>query len=229
MSKVSTSAGRAPDLRRSIPTLRSTTSGVTSVPLASSLVSSSNSSPMTAASLADPVTVISFPRTWMSESNASSITCSNSSREPSRLTIECGSGITMRSEVSPPEWSLGVFFTYPASSLTPASARRPGHGPAAKHVRVHVVDGLASVAAGVEDHAIAGVGDAFRDRYLVCLRRDLREQARVSGDGSQVAVVFPRNHQYMNRRLRIYVAECERARAFAHHGGGNLTGRDSAE
>jgi len=96
-------------------------------------------------------------------------------------------------------------------------------------VRVHVINGLASVTAGVEDHAVSGVSDAFRDRYLMRRRRYLREQARVGGDGGQVAVMFPRNHQYMNRRLRIYVAECESARAFAHHGSGDLTGRDSAE
>jgi hypothetical protein len=83
--------------------------------------------------------------------------------------------------------------------------------------------------AGVEDHAVASVSDAFRDRYLVRLHRHLREQARVGGDRSQVAVVFSRNHQYMNRRLRIYVAECERARALVHHGGWDITGRDSAE
>ncbi len=102
MSRVSTSTGRAPDLRRSMATLRWTTSAVTSVPLVISVVSSSKSSPMIAASLADPVTVISLPRTWMSESNSSSITWSSSSRDPSRLTIECGSGITIRSDVAPP-------------------------------------------------------------------------------------------------------------------------------
>jgi hypothetical protein len=125
MSRVSTSAGRAPDFLRSMATLRSTTSVVTSVPLAIRVVSSSNSSPMTAASLADPVTVISLPRTWMSESNSSSITASSSSRDPSRLTIEWGSGITIRSDVAPPYCcpagpvSVGFFFNTPASSWVP--------------------------------------------------------------------------------------------------------------
>jgi hypothetical protein len=91
------------------------------------------------------------------------------------------------------------------------------------------MNSLASVTAGVEDHTIPGVSDAFGHRYVVRLRRDLREQPRVSGDGSQVTMVFPWNHQYMNRRLRIYVAECERALAFAYDGGGHVTGGDSAE
>ena len=76
--------------------------------------------------------------------------------------------------------------------------------------------GLAGVPTGVEDHTVSGFGDAFSHCHLMGLGRDLGEQALVGGDGGQVAMVIARNHQHMNRRLRIYVAECERARAFEH-------------
>ncbi len=52
------------------------------------VASSSNSAVTRAVSAGAPVAVISLPRTWMSASNSRSITCSSSSPEPSRLTIE---------------------------------------------------------------------------------------------------------------------------------------------
>ena len=81
---------------------------------------------------------------------------------------------------------------------------------------MHVVNGLARVSAGIEDHTVSGIGDAFSHCHLMGLGRDLGEQSLVGGQGGQVAVVIARNHQHMNRRLRIYVAECERASAFQH-------------
>ena len=36
----------------------------------------------------------------------------------------------------------------------------------AQDVSMHVVDRLPGLRAGVENHPVAGVGDAFRDRYL---------------------------------------------------------------
>jgi hypothetical protein len=96
-------------------------------------------------------------------------------------------------------------------------------------VRVHVLDGLAGVTAGVEDHSVPTFGDAFRYRYFVRLRRNLGKHTIVGGDFGQVAVVIPRNHQNMSRRLGIYVAECERARAFKHKSSRHLARRDSAE
>src|SRR5258708_598204 len=101
MSSVRTSAGRTLDFRRSIATLRSTTSAASSAPLASSRVSSSKSLATSAVSSGEPVTVISLPRTWMSAPKAPSITCSSSSRDPSRLTIEWSSGITILTRVRP--------------------------------------------------------------------------------------------------------------------------------
>src|ERR1700729_295314 len=129
MSRVSTSAGRAPDLRRSIATLRSTTSAASSAPLASSRVSSSNSRATSAVSSGVPVTVISLPRTWMSAPKAPSITCSSSSREPSRLTIEWSSGITILTRVRPSGDVVPVRGSVGVSVKCP-SPPRPGPGPA---------------------------------------------------------------------------------------------------
>jgi hypothetical protein len=70
-------------------------------------------------------------------------------------------------------------------------------------MRVHVMYGLARVSAGVEDHTVSGIGDAFSHRHPMRLGRDLGEQSLVGGYGSQVAVVIARNYQDMNRRLRI--------------------------
>ena len=88
MPTVSTSAGRTPRSARSMAAVRSTASAVRSVPLRSSSTSSSKSAVTRAVSAGFPVAVISLPRTWMSASNSRSITCSSSSPEPSRLTIE---------------------------------------------------------------------------------------------------------------------------------------------
>src|SRR5579875_3552814 len=95
MPTVSTSAGRTPRSARSIAALRSTASGVSSAPLLSSSTSSSKKAVTRAVSAGVPVAVISLPRTWMSAANSRSITCSSSSPEPSRLTIEWPGGITI--------------------------------------------------------------------------------------------------------------------------------------
>ena len=95
MPTVSTSAGRTPRSARSIAAVRSTASAVRSVPLRRSSRSSSNRSATRAVSAGLPVAVISLPRTWMSALNSRSITCSSSSPDPSRLTIERSAGITI--------------------------------------------------------------------------------------------------------------------------------------
>jgi len=96
-------------------------------------------------------------------------------------------------------------------------------------VRVHVVNGLAGVTARVEDHSVSRVSNALRHSYFVRLHSYLGKHAVFGGDGSQVAVVIPRYHQYVSRRLGIYVAECKRARAFKYKRSRHLAGRDSAE
>ncbi len=92
-----------------------------------------------------------------------------------------------------------------------------------------MVDGLPAVAAGIEDHSVAGVGDAFRHSDRMGLGRELSEQGRVTSQGSQIRMVLLRNHQHMNRRLRIKVAKCERRGAFQHDRSWYFARRDSAE
>ncbi len=94
---------------------------------------------------------------------------------------------------------------------------------------MHMGHGLAGVPTGVEDHTISGISDALSNRHLMRLGRDLREQPFLGCGGGQVAVMIAGNDENVNRRLRIYVAECERASAFEHDRRGHLTGRDSAE
>lgn len=96
-------------------------------------------------------------------------------------------------------------------------------------MRVHVVYRLARVSASVEDHTVSGIGDAFSHCHLVRLGGDLGEQSLVGGGSGQIADVIARNHQHMNRRLWIYVAECERPSAFKYQRSRHLTGGDSAE
>src|ERR1022692_763773 len=171
----------------------------------------------------------------MSESNSCSMTWSSSSREPSRLTIECGSGITIRRDVSPPGCcpadpvSLGFFFNTPASSRLPSS-RRPRHPPAAEYVRVRVIDGLAGVTACIEDNAVTGLRNALGLGYLVRLSCYLGHQPVLRvGEACQVRIVRLGNHQDVNRRLRIDVTKCERALGFEHPRCRDLPGRDPAE
>ena len=90
-----TSAGREPSPWRSIPRLRSTASPVSTSPLASSASSCSNSSTPSALSLAEPVSVISLPRTWTSLSSTRSTVVRTSSRLPSRVTMDCSAGTTI--------------------------------------------------------------------------------------------------------------------------------------
>lgn len=53
----------------------------------------------------------------------------------------------------------------------------PGHGPPAEDVRVCMRDGLASVAACVEDDPVATAGDALRHRHPVRLGHYLGQQS----------------------------------------------------
>ena len=68
--------------------------GLSSAPPLSIAVISSNNCATSVVSAGVPVMVISFPRTWISASRELSITCSNSSCDPSRPTMEWSSGIT---------------------------------------------------------------------------------------------------------------------------------------
>src|SRR5205809_329575 len=234
MSSVSTSAGRTPDLRRSMGTIRSTAPAVSSAPPASRAVSSSNRSATSAVSAGVPEIVISLPRTWMSASNEPSITRSSSSPDPSRATIECSSGMTTLTWVgSPAGGPAGVsprvrFRGSPdvsVNSLSPkgrghvpalawsscyprGSARWPAERPAAEDVGVGVEHRLPGLRAGVEDHPVPGLGHPFVLGDLVRQACHLVQQAVVGrGEGGQVAVVVLRYDQHMGRRLRVDVPE----------------------
>ncbi len=96
MFSVSTSAGRVSSAERNMLIDRSTASSVSGCPVRSTSTISPNSFWISSTSPRFPVTVISLPRTWMSASgNAFSITFSNASPEPSRLTIVYWAGMTI--------------------------------------------------------------------------------------------------------------------------------------
>ena len=97
-------------------------------------------------------------------------------------------------------------------------------------MRVYVVDGLAGLVPGVEHHPVAGLRHACLGRRQRSLSRDLIKQA-VAGlrDRSQVLVVLFRYHQNVHRRLRVYVPECDSARAFKHSRRRDVPRRDAAE
>jgi len=97
-------------------------------------------------------------------------------------------------------------------------------------MRMGVGDSLARVTARIKDNAVTGVGDTLGDRHLMCLRRDLSEQPVAgSGQAGQVAMVRFWNDEHVNRRLRVDIAECERALGFQDARRRQFAGRDFAE
>src|SRR5215469_657104 len=256
MSRVSTSAGRTPDLRRSMGTIRSTAPAVSSAPPASRAVSSSNSSATTAVSAGPPEIVISLPRTWISASNEFSITRSSSSPDPSRATIECSSGMTTLTWVgslaggaagaSPrvrfrgsPDVSVNSLSPkghrrVPAlawSSCYPCgSARWPAERPAAEDVGVGVKHRLPGLRAGVEHHPVPGLGHPLVLGDLVRQGRHLVQQAVVGGgERSQVGIVILRYDKHMGGRLRVDVPEGKGAGRLGHALGRDIPRNDRAE
>lgn len=109
-------------------------------------------------------------------------------------------------------------------------AGRPAQRPAAEDVRVYVVDGLAGVVPRVEHHPVAGLRHACLGRRQRRLSRDLVEQAIARlRDRGQVLMVLFRYHQNVQRRLRVYVLECDSARAFKNPSRRDLPRCDAAE
>jgi len=110
------------------------------------------------------------------------------------------------------------------------SSGRPGHLPAADDVRVHVTDGLAAVRASVEDHPIAGIGDALLAGHQMRLGGHLGQQP-VAGcrKSRQIVIVGTRNDEHMNGSLRINVPERDGARTLQNAGCRDLTSGDTAE
>ena len=93
-----------------------------------------------------------------------------------------------------------------------------------------MVHGLPRMAAGVEHDTVASVGDPFGHRHRMGRLRDLREQpVPGGGEAGQIRIVWLRNDQNVNRRLRIDIAECERTLGFEYSRRRNFGGCDFAE
>src|SRR5579863_6913228 len=112
----------------------------------------------------------------------------------------------------------------------PRSPGRPGHGPAAEDMSVHVPDCLPCLGAGVEHDAVSGTGDPLGFRDLMRLGGQLVHQA-IPGLGglAQIPVVVLGDHEYMAGRLGIDVSERERARTLEHSRRWNLTRHNLTE
>lgn len=71
-----------------------------------------------------------------------------------------------------------------------------------------MVDRLPGLRAGVEDHSVAGVGDALGDRHRDGVRHQLPQQARLGrAQFREIRVVLSRDDQHVDRRLRVYVSK----------------------
>jgi hypothetical protein len=109
-------------------------------------------------------------------------------------------------------------------------ARRPRHRPTAENVRVHVVDGLASLGACVEDHPVAGLGDTFAHCHLPGVSDQIGQETRVGrAKVGNVGVVSASDDQHVHRSLGIYVAKGHRVGVSGHYRRRHLTGGDTAE
>jgi hypothetical protein len=109
-------------------------------------------------------------------------------------------------------------------------AWRPGHRPAAEDVGVHVPDSLARVRAGVKDHPVALLRDAFGDCDIVGMRDDPRQQTLIGrGQLAQADVVGARDNENMYRRLRIDVTERDSPIVARHYRRRNIGGGNAAE
>jgi hypothetical protein len=97
-------------------------------------------------------------------------------------------------------------------------------------MRVHVIHRLPGVTAGIEDHPVAALCDALGPRYLMSLTHHFSKQPGSGrGQRTEIAIVIPRNHQHVNRSLRIDITKCERARGFEDSRRRNFAHGDSAE
>jgi hypothetical protein len=93
-----------------------------------------------------------------------------------------------------------------------------------------VVYRLPGLRARIENYPVAGVSDAFRHCHLPGVGDQLREQVITDrAQLSQVRMVGARDHQHMDRRLRIYVAKGNCAGILRHYGRRYLASRDTAE
>ena len=110
------------------------------------------------------------------------------------------------------------------------SAWWPGHAPATQHMSVYVEDCLSRFRPGVEDDAVAAVGEPLGLRNLVSLGRHLGQQPSIrAGQRGQVRVVVPGDDQDMRRSLRVDIAKRDRAVTLSHSFRWDITRDDLAE
>ncbi len=109
-------------------------------------------------------------------------------------------------------------------------AGRPGHRPPTEEVRVHVPDRLPGFRAGVKHDSVAAVGDALSDGYVPGVGHKVGQQASVGrGELGQVRVMSARNHQHVNRSLRVDIPKGNGAGISRHDRRRYPAGRDAAE
>src|SRR6185437_4212067 len=107
------------------------------------------------------------------------------------------------------------------------SARRPRHVSAAQNVGVEMVDGLAGIGTGIDDHPIAPV-QPFLPGYVSRQCENLAQSGRIGRMG-QRDDVLPGNYQHVYRRLRIQVPKRDRHVVLGDQRGGNLAADNLAE
>jgi hypothetical protein len=90
--------------------------------------------------------------------------------------------------------------------------------------------GLPGFGASIEDHPVPRLVDSLRHRYGVGLLGELFEQpVPGASERDKVTIVACRNYQYMNRSLRVDIAERHRARTLQHPSCRDVTGGDATE
>jgi len=95
---------------------------------------------------------------------------------------------------------------------------------------VDVENRLPRLGPGVEDDTVAAGGDPFGLRYLLCLERQLGQQAGIgAGERGQVRIVILGDDQDMRGRLGIDITKCEGTATFSHPLGRDVTRDDLAE
>ena len=108
-------------------------------------------------------------------------------------------------------------------------ARGPAEGAVAEQVDVKMIDGLAAVGAGVDDHAIA-VGEAFGTCDFGCGPEEMAEEFFVVGVGfGEGDDVLAGGDEDVDRGLRMDVGEGVALAVLVDGGGGDGAVDDLAE
>ena len=95
---------------------------------------------------------------------------------------------------------------------------------------MHMPDGLAGVASGIEDDSVSAVFDALGGGDLACLADELVQQSATrAGQRRDVRKVIPGDHEDVRRRLRVDVTKGDDPLPVQHNRGRDLSGGDPAE